>query len=335
MLPSLASPPMAVRKSAARARSFPQIFEDLVVSIERAIRGKDRQVRLALTALLGEGHLLVEDVPGVGKTLLARAMSRATGLDHRRVQFTPDLLPADVTGTTIFDQRGKTFIFHEGPIFANIVLGDEINRASPKTQSALLEAMEERTVTIDGVVHELPQPFLVIATQNPIEHDGTYPLPFAQMDRFLMRLEIGYPSLEAEMEVLEQHADGHGVDNVETVCSGDDVRWLIEAARQVHVSDAVRRYITTLVQATRDVGELELGASPRAGLALIRAGRVRAAAEGREYLAPDDVKALAVNVLAHRLVLAPDSAFAGRAAADVVEDLVDRIPVPVGARQQS
>jgi MoxR-like ATPase len=324
---------MAVRRSSTRARAdFPVLFEELVGSIELAIRGKDAEVRLALTALLAEGHLLLEDVPGVGKTLLARAMARAMGLEWRRIQFTPDLLPADVTGSSIFDQRSKTFTFHEGPVFANIVLGDEINRASPKTQSALLEAMEERTVTIDGTPHELPDPFLVIATQNPIEHDGTYPLPFAQMDRFLMRLKIGYPSLEAEMEVLERHADGQGIDDVKVVCTDEDVRRLIAAARQVHVSDAVRRYVATLIQATRDIGDLELGASPRAGLALVRAGRVRAAADSREYLAPDDVKAVANTVLAHRLVLAPDAAFAGREAGDIVDDLVRRLPVPVGAR---
>jgi MoxR-like ATPase len=267
---------MAVAKRASKRPDFPTLFEELVDSVDGAIRGKDEEVRQALTCLIAEGHLLIEDVPGVGKTLLAKAMSRAMGLEHRRIQFTPDLLPADVTGSSIYDQRSRSFSFHEGPIFANIVLGDEINRASPKTQSSLLEAMEERTVTIDGQMHHLPEPFLVIATQNPIEHEGTYPLPFAQMDRFLMRLTLGYPSPAAEIEVLERHADGHGTDEVTQVCGPDDILAMTKAARTVFVSPAVHEYIVTLVGATRDLADLELGASPRAGLALVRAGRVRA-----------------------------------------------------------
>ncbi|MFP5225381.1 MAG: AAA family ATPase [Actinomycetota bacterium] len=322
---------MAVAKRASKRPDFPSLFEELVDSVDGAIRGKDEEVRQALTCLIAEGHLLIEDVPGVGKTLLAKAMARAMGLEHRRIQFTPDLLPADVTGSSIYDQRSKSFSFHEGPIFANIVLGDEINRASPKTQSSLLEAMEERTVTIDGQMHHLPQPFLVIATQNPIEHEGTYPLPFAQMDRFLMRLTLGYPSPSAEIEVLERHADGQGTDEVAEVCGPDEILAMAKAARTVFVSPAVHEYIVTLVGATRDLADLELGASPRAGLALVRAGRVRAASEGRDYLSPDDVKALAVSVLAHRLVLAPDAEFSGRSAVDLVNDLLSRVPVPVGA----
>lgn len=321
----------ATRRSTRGSRDLPELFDELVASVDVAIRGKDAEVRLALTCLIAEGHLLIEDVPGVGKTLLAKAMARAMGLEHRRIQFTPDLLPADVTGSTIYDQRTKTFTFHPGPVFANIVLGDEINRASPKTQSSLLEAMEERTVTIDGDAHELPDPFLVIATQNPIEHEGTYPLPFAQMDRFLMRLRIGYPSPSAEIEVLERHADGRGIDEVVEVCGPDEILAMTKASRTVFVSPAVHEYIVTLVGATRDIGDLELGASPRAGLALVRAGRVLAAAAGRDFMSPDDVKALAVPVLAHRLVLAPDAEFAGRTVEDLVNDLLRRVPVPVGA----
>lgn len=321
----------ATRRTSPSARDLPGLFDELARSVDSAVRGKDEEVRLALTCLIAEGHLLIEDVPGVGKTLLAKAMSRAMGLEHRRIQFTPDLLPADVTGSTIYDQRSKSFAFHPGPVFANIVLGDEINRASPKTQSSLLEAMEERTVTIDGEAHALPDPFLVIATQNPIEHEGTYPLPFAQMDRFLMRLRLGYPDPAAEIEVLERHADGHGIDEVAPVCGPADVRAMTQASRDVFVSSAVHEYIVTLVGATRDLADLELGASPRAGLALVRAGRVRAAADGRDFLTPDDVKALAVPVLAHRLVLAPDAEFAGRSAEGIVDDLLRRVPVPVGA----
>jgi MoxR-like ATPase len=309
---------------------FPAVFNRIAENVERVIQGKGPQIRLALTCLLAEGHLLIEDVPGVGKTLLAKTIARTIGSDWRRIQFTPDLLPTDVTGATIFNQETREFEFRPGAVFANIVLGDEINRASPKTQSALLEAMEERQVTAEGVAYELPDPFMVIATQNPIEHEGTYPLPFAQLDRFLMRIAIGYPSAAAEMEVLHKHGDHSALDDVESVCDAKTVRMMINSARGVHVEESLNQYIVALVSSTRDVPELSLGASPRAALALLRASRVAAAAAGRSYVSPDDIKSLASSVLSHRLLAAPEAEMSGRDAVDVLHDLLDRVPLPIG-----
>ena len=322
---------MAQRKTVSGSNGdFPAVFNRIVENIERVIQGKGPQIRLALTCLLAEGHLLIEDVPGVGKTLLAKTIARSIGSDWRRIQFTPDLLPTDVTGATIFNQDTREFEFRPGAVFANIVLGDEINRASPKTQSALLEAMEERQVTAEGVAYELPDPFMVIATQNPIEHEGTYPLPFAQLDRFLMRIAIGYPSANAEIEVLHKHGDHSALDDVESVCDAKSVRAMINSARTVHVEETLNQYIVAIVASTRDIPELSLGASPRAALALLRASRVAAAAAGRTYVSPDDIKSLAPSVIAHRLLAAPEAEMSGRDAADVLHDVLERVPLPIG-----
>ena len=320
---------MAQRKSNGRNGDFPTVFARVVDNIERVIQGKDQPTRLAMTCLLAEGHLLIEDVPGVGKTQLAKAIARSIGCDWRRIQFTPDLLPTDVTGATIYNQQDRAFEFRPGAVFASVVLGDEINRASPKTQSALLEAMEERQVTADGVVHELPDPFMVIATQNPIEHEGTYPLPFAQLDRFTMRISLGYPDVDAEVDMLHRHGEHSALQDIEAVCDARTIRAMINAARGVHVDEAVHRYIVSLTSATRDAPELALGASPRAALAMLRSSRVAAAAAGRTYVTPDDVKELATSVLAHRLMLAPEAEMSGQDVGDVLHDLLQRVPVPI------
>jgi MoxR-like ATPase len=321
--------PVPPRRANRSNGDFAAAFERIQTTIERVIQGKREQIRLALVCLLAEGHLLIEDVPGVGKTLLAKAIARTIGCSWRRIQFTPDLLPTDVTGVNVFDQERGDFEFREGAVFANVVLADEVNRASPKTQSALLEAMEERQVTVDGVTHVLPRPFMVIATQNPVEHEGTYPLPVAQLDRFLMRLAIGYPTAAAEVEVLHRHGHHSALEEIEAVSNVRAILQMIEAAKGVHVAETLHAYIVDLVGSTRASPDLALGASPRASLALLRAARAHAAAEGRDYVIPDDVKALAPAVLAHRLVPAPEADMSGRTAADVVEELLEAVPVPI------
>ncbi|MGN6299982.1 MAG: AAA family ATPase [Angustibacter sp.] len=303
----------------------------IVTAVETVIEGKPDVVRTALTVLLAEGHLLIEDVPGVGKTMLAKAMARAIDCSVRRVQFTPDLLPSDVTGVSIYNQEQRDFEFKPGAIFANVVLGDEINRASPKTQSALLECMEERHVTVDGVTYHLESPFIVIATQNPIEMEGTYPLPEAQRDRFMARVSMGYPSAAAELAMLESHGSSSPLDDVQPVATAADVRDLVVATRSVWVSDAVRQYVVDIADATRTSSDLRLGASPRATLHLLRAARAHAALAGRDHVLPDDVQQLAVQVLAHRLLLTPDALLSRRTAQDVVSGLLQRLPVPAGA----
>jgi MoxR-like ATPase len=300
--------------------------------IGTVVEGKPGIVRLALVALLAEGHVLLEDVPGVGKTLLAKAVGRSIACSVRRIQFTPDLLPSDVTGVTVFNQEHGDFEFKPGAIFANIVLGDEINRAGPKTQSALLEAMEERTVTVDGTTYELATPFMVIATQNPIELEGTYPLPEAQRDRFLMRLSIGYPSATAELEVLEVHGRGDRIPSLEAVTDAQAVADLIAICKRVHAAPALQRYIVDLVRATRSHPSVELGGSPRASLALLRSSRAFAAVNGRDYVVPDDVKELAQPVLAHRLILTPEAQMAEQTAATVIADLLASVPIPTPER---
>ncbi len=307
-----------------------EAFGRIERNVETVIEGKPEVVRLALVCLLAEGHVLLEDVPGVGKTMLAKAVARSIACSVRRIQFTPDLLPSDITGVTVYNQEHGDFEFKPGAVFANLVLGDEINRAGPKTQSALLEAMEERTVTIDGRTYGLGVPFMVIATQNPIELEGTYPLPEAQRDRFLMRLEIGYPSLEAELEVLEVHGGGDRLASLEPVADAQEVATMIAACREVHVADALRRYIVEVVRATRAHPAVELGASPRAALALLRATRVVAAVGGRDYAVPDDVKALVAPVLAHRLILGTDAAVSGRSASAVLDDILATVAIPSG-----
>jgi len=297
-------------------------------AIESVIEGKPDVVRLALTVLLAEGHLLIEDVPGVGKTMLAKALARSIDCSVRRIQFTPDLLPSDITGVSAYNQERREFEFKPGPVFANIVVGDEINRASPKTQSALLECMEERQVTVDGHTYDLDGPFMVIATQNPVEMEGTYPLPEAQRDRFTARISMGYPAPSAELEMLDVHGQASPLEALSPVAQATDVRGLIEVVRNVHVSSAVRNYAIALVTATREHPELRLGASPRATLQLVRAARAYAALEDREYVLPDDLQHLAVPVLAHRLLPTAEAQVERRLPEHVVAELVAHVPVP-------
>jgi MoxR-like ATPase len=307
---------------------FAEAFGALRDNVCRVIRGKAGAVELALTCLLAEGHLLVEDVPGTGKTTLARAIAASLGAGWSRIQFTPDLMPSDVTGVTVYDQRSQNFTFHPGPVFASVVLADEINRASPKTQSALLEVMEERRVTVDGTPHAVPTPFVVVATQNPVDMDGTYPLPEAQLDRFLMRIRLGYPDAAAEIEVLRGRAESRRVEDLKPVLSIADAEALVRSAAAVHVAEALYAYIVGIAAATRVLPEVRLGASPRGSLALLRAAQVRAAAAGRGFATPDDVKSLAEPVLAHRILLTTDAVLRGVTASSVVETAIAATPVP-------
>ena len=308
---------------------FSTTFDAIRANIEHVIQGKRREIRLALAALVAEGHVLIEDVPGVGKTMLAKAIARSIDCSFRRIQFTPDLLPTDITGVNVYNQEQQDFEFKPGAIFANIVLGDEINRASPKTQSALLESMEEHQVTVDGATYTLGVPFMVVATQNPIEHEGTYALPEAQLDRFMIRLSIGYPEADSEADILTTHGSHSALEDIEAVTDAAGVADLIGMARQVHVAEPIRRYIVDLVGATRSHPDLYLGASPRASLMLMRASRALAASEGRDYVLPDDVKVLVVPVLSHRLIVAPDAAMSGHSASSLLVGLLDEVPVPV------
>ena len=312
---------------------FAETFEAIAANVGRIIEGKSEVIRLALIGLAAEGHLLIEDVPGVGKTMLAKAIARSISCEWRRLQFTPDLLPSDVTGVGIYDGDVKRFVFKPGPIFANIVLGDEINRASPKTQSALLESMEEHQVSVDGVTHSLPKPFMVMATQNPIDHVGTYPLPESQLDRFIMRLSMGYPDPASSLRILERHGATEPVYALDPVVGRDGVVALIEGARLVHAAEAIKRYIVDLAEATRTHPGVSLGASPRACLFLLKASRAKAASEGRDYVLPDDVKALARPVLAHRLLLSPQAQSRGRTQEDLVGELLSTVPLPTPGRR--
>ncbi len=297
-------------------------------AIESVIDGKAEAVRLALIVLLAEGHLLIEDVPGVGKTMLAKALARSIDGSVRRIQFTPDLLPSAVTGVSAYNQELREFEFKPGPIFANIVVGDEINRASPKTQSALLECMEERQVTVDGTTYPLDRPFMVIATQNPVEMEGTYPLPEAQRDRFTARISIGYPTAAAELEMLDTHGSSSPLDHLKPVAAAHDIRTLIEAVRGVLVASQVKEYIIALCAATRTAPELRLGASPRAALHLLRAARARAALDGRDYVIPDDIQFLAAPVLAHRLLPTAEAMVERKLPEQVVTRIVEQTPLP-------
>jgi len=304
--------------------------ERVIENIEKVIVGKRDTVELAITSLLCQGHLLIEDVPGVGKTVLARSLARSLGCSFSRIQFTPDMLPSDVTGVSIFNQVSREFEFRPGPVMAQIVLSDEINRATPKTQAALLEAMEERQVTVDGVTHILPRPFMVLATQNPIEYEGTFPLPEAQLDRFLIRVRLGYPSAEDEIEVLDRQQYRHPLDELEQMVESEELSEMQEAVKGVYVAPPVKRYIVNLARQTRDHPEVYLGASPRGSLALYRTSQARAALQGREYVLPDDVKALVVPTFAHRVILGPAARLRDLDADSVVLEIQNSVPVPGG-----
>ena len=316
------------READATLDELVQVATQVSAAVQTVITGKPGAVRLALTVLLAEGHLLIEDVPGVGKTQLAKALARSIDCSVRRVQFTPDLLPSDITGVSAYNQELRQFEFKPGPIFANIVLGDEINRASPKTQSALLESMEERQVTVDGRTYQLDPPFMVVATQNPVEMEGTYPLPEAQRDRFMARISIGYPDQAAELGLLETHSSTSPLDHLKPVAHATDVRALVAAVREIHVSAALRQYIIDIVSATRNAPELRLGASPRAALHLLRASRAHAALDERDFVLPDDVQALAVPVLAHRLLPSAEAMVGRDLPEQVLAGLVRRLPLP-------
>ncbi|MCZ6505393.1 MAG: MoxR family ATPase [Actinobacteria bacterium] len=307
---------------------FGEYFEKIASNIETVIQGKRDVIDLILLGLVSEGHVLVEDVPGVGKTQLAKSLARSVEGAFNRIQFTPDLLPSDVTGISVWDRERRAFEFKHGPIFANIVVGDEINRASPKTQSSLLEAMAERQVTSDGVTRELPLPFMVIATQNPLEHEGTYPLPEAQLDRFMMRVVIGYPSREKELEMLDIHGVRSTFLDLQPVVQVDEVQEMIAIAKEVAVSRSVKNYIVDLVEGTRLHPDVMLGASPRSALFLQGLARSRAASKGRDYVMPDDIKTLAQPVLEHRLAMRPEAQMRGETVADLIEDVLGRIRVP-------
>ncbi len=304
------------------------LVETTADNVERVIIGKRREVELVMTALLCKGHVLIEDVPGVGKTVLTKAIARSIGSSYKRIQFTPDLLPSDITGVNVFNQQRGAFEFRPGPIVSQMVLADEINRATPKTQSALLEAMEEAQVTIDGATHLLPQPFIVLATENPIDYEGTFPLPEAQLDRFLIRIGIGYPSRQGELEMLDRQHRSHPLDSLQQVASIDDLRTAQEGVKSVHVAAGIREYIVSLVEATRKHDEVFLGASPRGSIALFNAARAWAAVRGRDFVLPDDIKFLAVPTLAHRIIVSPSARMQGYDSRNVVTDLLRTVPVP-------
>lgn len=314
--------------TAAATRSFSGLFDEICANVSRVVRGKDQVVRLTVTCLVAHGHLLIEDVPGVGKTTIAKALARSVTGTFGRVQLTPDLLPSDVVGSSVWNSRDSSFEFRPGPVFSNLLLADEVNRASPKTQSALLEAMAEEQVTVDGSTYALTRPFMVMATQNPLEHQGTFPLPESQLDRFLMRLSVGYPAREDELALLREEHHEERLARLAPVATAADVVAMADAAEDVHVSEAVAAYLVDLADRSRRSAALALGMSPRASLGLLRAARVHAAASGRDFVTPDDVKHLAVAVLAHRVVLSTEAQLRGTTSAEAITDLLRTTPVP-------
>ena len=322
---------MAETDSQSSLAAVRTLARQIIANVNQVIIGKQATVELVVIGLLSQGHLLIEDVPGVGKTMLARSLALSTGCTFGRLQFTPDMLPSDVTGVSIFNQATRQFEYQPGAVMSQILLVDEINRATPKTQSALLEAMEERQVTVDGVTHPLPQPFMVLATQNPVEYEGTFPLPEAQLDRFFFRVSLGYPSLCDEMEMMSRQQFQHPIETLRAVISVEELLAAQEAIKSVHVSQSLREYIVRLVRRTRDHSDVYLGASPRGSLALFRGGQARAALEGRDFVLPDDIKALAVSALAHRLILAPGARLREQKSEAVVTQLLEEIPVPESA----
>lgn len=307
-----------------------ELAEIIIQNVEKVIIGKTESIRLTVIGLLCQGHILIEDVPGTGKTVMAKSLSRSIGCIFNRIQFTPDMLPSDVTGASIYNQKTREFEYRPGPIMANIVLIDEINRATPKTQAALLEAMEERQVTVDGVTHSTPAPFLVLATQNPIEYQGTFPLPEAQLDRFLLRISIGYPSPDSEIDMMKRQQFIHPLEQLEQVIGLEDLLAAQSAIRKIRISDDICRYVVEIINATRRHGEIYLGASPRGSLGLFRTSQARAMILGRDYVLPDDIKAMAVSVLAHRLIVGSAARIGQVDACEVVEEILNEVPVPGG-----
>lgn len=305
-------------------------YEKLLVNLEKVIIGKKDIIDLVIISLLSQGHLLIDDVPGVGKTMLAKSLAKSLGCSFNRIQFTPDMLPSDVTGVSIFNQNTKDFEFRPGPIISQIVLADEINRATPKTQSALLESMEERQVTVDGITHTIPTPFMVLATQNPIEYEGTFPLPEAQLDRFIMRVRIGYPSFANEIQILDLQQLKHPIEDIGTVVSSSEIIQMQDSIKHVYVSDAVKRYIVELTRATRDHNDVYLGASPRGSLSLYRVSQAKAATLGRDFVLPDDVKSLAKFVLGHRLVIHPSARLKNLSSEQIIGEVLLQVHVPGG-----
>ena len=309
--------------------SSAELLRAVTDNLARVVHAPEETLRLCVLCLVSEGHLIIEDFPGVGKTMLAKALSRSLDCSFSRLQFTPDLLPSDVTGVNVFNQRSNEFEFRPGPVFTNLLLVDEINRAGPKTQAALLESMQESQVTIDGVTHGLGRPFMVMATQNPIEYEGTYPLPEAQLDRFTMRIAIGYPPLPEEAKMLTEQTSDPPLETLEPVTSAAEILAVVDEARRIFVEESLNRYVVALLRHTRSDPRLYLGASPRSGIALLRVAKARALYDEREFVVPDDVKAIAEAVLSHRLILAPEARAAGLAGGDLVRDAVEKTPVPV------